>query len=268
MRSTGLNLDSSCVGMIAADTFRSRAYLSAMCSESIKPCHIIFLPLEHRRAQELSNARIRRQLEDYQGPLAKEANFDFDCDIKSFAIEHKIPFIEADSGDINHPGVIEMVRSAQTSVLVYSGYGGVILRQPVLSSGKKFLHVHGGFVPQYRGSTAAYYSLLEEKSIGASAIFLTEQIDKGPVIGRAKFPPPCPGEAIDLIFDSAARARLLVSVLKRYRQTGRFEEVEQTKTEGFTYYVIHPVLKHVAILGTQTPIFQGVDSKDESQQKD
>ena len=38
---------------------------------------------------------------------------------------------------------------------------------------KKFLHVHGGYLPDYKGSTTNYYSLINENTIGASAIFLT-----------------------------------------------------------------------------------------------
>lgn len=261
-------MPSTSVGMIAADTLRSRAYLSALCRESMNPSHIIFLPLELRSPQEFPNPKTLDQLRGYRGPLIKEANFDFDCDIRSFAIEHEIPFTEAESGDINHPSVIDLVASAAPTVFVYSGYGGVILHRAVLRSGKRFLHVHGGFVPEYRGSTTAYYSLLEEKSMGASAIFLTEQIDKGPVVARAKFPPPDPAEAIDLVFDSAARANLLVSVLQRYHQSGIFEEVDQIASEGFTYYVIHPFLKHVAMLGIQSSTLAEVDLKNESVKTD
>ena len=41
---------------------------------------------------------------------------------------------------------------------------------------------------------------------------------------------------------------LLVSVLLRYRATGRFDETPQPPARDKTCYIIHPVLKHLAIL--------------------
>ena len=54
------------------------------------------------------------------------------------------------------------LKEAGPEIIIYSGYGGVILKEKVLSQGKKFLHVHGGFLPQYKGSTTNYYSILNE----------------------------------------------------------------------------------------------------------
>ena len=51
----------------------------------------------------------------------------------------------------------------------------------------KFLHIHGGYVPAFKGSTTNYYSLLAEGQLGASAIFLTEDLDSGPKLHRQKF---------------------------------------------------------------------------------
>ena len=45
-----------------------------------------------------------------------------------------------------------------------------ILRK-ILSLEKYYLHIHGGPLPQYRGSTTKYYSLLKSNTVGASAIF-------------------------------------------------------------------------------------------------
>ena len=49
----------------------------------------------------------------------------------------------------------------------------VLLKEKILDTGKKFLHIHGGYLPDYKGSTTNYYSLINENTIGASAIFLT-----------------------------------------------------------------------------------------------
>ena len=56
-------------------------------------------------------------------------------------------------------------------VIIYSGYGGGIIGKRLLGIDKKFLHVHGGYLPDYPGSTTNYFSILKEDKVGASAIF-------------------------------------------------------------------------------------------------
>lgn len=91
--------------------------------------------------------------------------------------------------------------------------------------------------------------------MGASSLFLNAEIDAGPVLQRRRFPPPPDRLAIDHIYDSAARARVLVDTLKSYIATGSWNFELPENTGGETYYVIHPVLKHIAILAEP-----GVDS--------
>ena len=55
---------------------------------------------------------------------------------------------------------------------------------------------------------------------------------------------------MDHFYDSAARSRVLVSSLKQVID-GWPDEInceEQDSKKGKTYYVIHPVLKHLAIM--------------------
>jgi methionyl-tRNA formyltransferase len=108
--------------------------------------------------------------------------------------------------------------------------------------------VHGGYLPDYKGSTTNYYSLIVENTLGASAIFLSEEIDSGPVLLRREFPPPANRQAIDHIYDSGARAKVLVETLKNYMKCGGWEFELPANIGGETYYIIHPVLKHIAIL--------------------
>ena len=108
--------------------------------------------------------------------------------------------------------------------------------------------MHGGYLPDFKGSTNNYYSLLAEGTIGASAIFLTPEIDGGPVIRRRRFAPPAQRTRIDHIYDSAARARVLVDTLEAWRIHGDWVFELPNNSLGDTYYIIHPVLKHLAIL--------------------
>ena len=86
--------------------------------------------------------------------------------------------------------------------------------------------------------------------MGASAIFLTEEIDCGPILARRKFPAPEGGcKEIDHVYDAAARARVLVDTLIAYQKFGQWSGELQCYQGGKVYYVIHPILKHLAILG-------------------
>ena len=177
-----------------------------------------------------------------------EANFNPSTSLRVLLDEAKLPYTVTPNKDINSQEVIELISSRPESVFIFSGFGGVLLRKNLLASGKRFLHVHGGYLPEYKGSTTNYFSLIMDNKMGASSIFLTAEIDCGPVLFRQEFPAPQKREDIDHVFDSAARAKVLIETLQSYVELGDWNfELEDNKG-GETYYVIHPVLKHIAIL--------------------
>lgn len=240
------------IGMIAGDTSRSRAYLQALMRNELLPNYVLVL-------ENASDKLLPGQLEKSQSDLESEliieadecwceADFDSAKPLKVLLDELGILYEVSTSKDINDPSVIEVVRRRTETVFIYSGFGGALLRQDVLSTGKQFLHVHGGYLPDYKGSTTNYYSLIVENTLGASAIFLSEEIDSGPVLLRRKFPPPKNRQAIDHIYDSGARAKVLVETLKNYLKYGGWKFELPANKGGEIYYIIHPVLKHIAIL--------------------
>lgn len=241
------------IGMIAGDTSRSRAYLQALARNKLIPDYVLVLEdvPEKILPGQLGNSRSGTERENISeiDECWSEAHFDSTLPIKDLLDKLGVCYDLSATKDINDPSVIKTLRQRSESVFIYSGFGGALLRKDVLSTGKHFLHVHGGYLPDYKGSTTNYYSLIVENTLGASAIFLNEEIDCGPVLLRQKFPPPENRQTIDHIFDSGARAKVLVEALKRYLEHGRWEFELTDNTGGETYYIIHPVLKHIAILG-------------------
>ena len=158
-----------------------------------------------------------------------------------------IEFEQLETTKIHDPAVIASICDRPESTFIYSGYGGIILRKELFLTGKKFLHVHGGYLPNYKGSTTNYYSLIVDNCIGASSIFLNEVIDSGPMLRRNTFPPPEDRVQIDHKYDSAARAKVLIETLQEYQNSGEFQCKEDLE-KGETYFIIHPILKHIAIL--------------------
>jgi len=234
-------------GMIAANTSRTRAYLAAVVQANLLPSWILILDEEGDR--NMPGQVDGKPSDSVYDPDWPEANFDPCVPLIPWLDRHGLSYVMSGSCDINDPTVISLIAGCAPKVLIYSGYGGAILRSPVLDTGKKFLHVHGGYLPDFKGSTTNYYSILAEGSIGASSIFLTEDIDGGPIIRRSKFSPPKQLKYMDHIYDSAARAKVLVETLKNASKNGTWTYQLSDNSGGSTYYIIHPVLKHLAILG-------------------
>ena len=147
-------------------------------------------------------------------------------------------------------------------MVIYSGFGGQIVSDKLLDFGIPFLHVHSGWLPEYRGSTTIYYSLLQDFECGVSAILMDKNIDDGPIIKRRIYPPPPKGMNIDYLYDNAIRANLLIEALESWLVDGCFSDgTQQTEEDASTYYVIHPLLKHIALLALESETIQADNSK-------
>ena len=207
---------------LSAYSERSLAYANAMLSKNVMPaCTLLF-------GKEKAN---------HLGKLENVVS-DFDS---------KIVNIEAD--DVNDDSVFREIIKYKPKLIIYSGYGGQIVGKNILQTNIPVLHIHGGWLPDYRGSTTIYYSLLKEHRCGASAILLSSKIDSGIIVKRKKYPAPKRGTDIDYVYDNEIRADLLIEVLAEWNeQKGFAQAIKQDDNEGVMYYVIHPVLKHVAIL--------------------
>lgn len=220
------------VGLFAVDSSRTRAYLEALARADLVPAHAIVLggaegePSHLPAVPYFDNTRPARETLQRLG----------------VSVEF------AEGTDVNAPHVIEAVQRAPVDVFIYSGPGGAILRAPLLNTGKAFLHVHPGLVPQFRGSTTVYYSLLETGKCGASAMLLNEKIDEGPVLAVREYDAPQDRATLDHGYDPFIRADLLVRVLARYAVDGVFDRVAQEAGDDEPYYIMHPVLRHVVVL--------------------
>lgn len=220
------------IGLLAVDSSRSRAYIAALARADLIPARVVYLGAPNMPPPDLPSVPY----------------FDNDTPLLDSIRRLDIPCIAVTSTDVNAPDTVAAVRDCGMDVLIYSGPGGAILRRDMLDAGVRFLHVHSGLLPKYRGSTTVYYSLLIDHSCGASAIFLEDRIDTGPVLGIREYPPPDDRTTIDHGYDPYIRADLLVRVLREYVSKGEFVPKPQVAGPAETYYIMHPVLRHVATL--------------------
>ena len=227
--------------LLAADTARTKAYLHAMIKENMLPGICVIYSENISKMQE--------DTEQYKGEWSGDKYFDIKMPVLYFIQKADIPCVLVENKDINSEQIKHIIQNLRQKYIIYSGYGGYILKPQLFQLGKKYVHVHAGILPKYRGSTTVYYSFLQEKNFGATAIFLSEGIDEGEIIAYDTFGVPEESVDIDYIYEPYMRSRVLIKVLKKYVLHGDIVACEQSVEGAETYFIIHPVLKHIAILG-------------------
>ncbi|WP_438858443.1 formyltransferase family protein [Achromobacter spanius] len=228
------------VVMLAAHTARSQAYIQTLVAHGLLPVKVILLA-----PPENTSPRQARPQPDVASLILPN----LDESINATCARASIPTVELGTRDINSMEVAEATSAAQADVVIYSGYGGQIVADHVLALGPVFLHMHSGWLPAYRGSTTLYYALLNGDPPAVSALLLDKHIDTGPVVARRQYPKPPANIDVDSVYDAAIRADLLARVLKDYATSGQLSgERQQAGPDTNPYYVIHPVLKHLALL--------------------
>ena len=227
------------IGIVLGDTSRSRVYLQALTARGLAAEHAYLLPGGAARPGHMTSLELD----------VHEVSFgtvDMSLRTEDLLRAQEIPVSVLPSGDINDSGVVAMLAHGTQDVMIYSGFGGVILREDVLGCGKQFLHVHGGYLPDYKGSTTNYFSYLMDGSCGASSMFMSEKIDSGTVLVRERFMPQGSLRHVDHVLDSCFRAEVLCRTLILYLEQGSWPEAG-SMGEGRVYYIMHPLLRHVAV---------------------
>jgi len=223
------------IAFLCAPTYRSKAYAQAMCTCGFLPSQVIHLDGGEPHWNGAKTIKTR-----FSKFTFKPNEFVRDTFKKA-----GVSIIYSTTTNVNSDDIINEIDRIDAPIIVYSGYPGVLLGSAILKKGKTFLHIHGGVTPEYRGSTAFYFSLLREGTIGATALYINKQIDCGPVIACKSYYPD-PKIEIDRIQDQLVRADLLIDVLRLIKDGKTPDGVPQA-SGGTTYHVIHPVLKNLAL---------------------
>lgn len=217
------------IGIVLLPNNRSKAYLQNLLANNIIPGNAIYLDSGSTTTE---------------GSYSGEYPFNPNETVLETLQKMKITPTIVGATDCNESLVIAAVSDSPSSYQIYCGGG--ILQDEILSVGKTFIHVHPGTVPQYRGSTCFYYEMLNEGRFGATAFFMAPGIDTGEVLEQKTYP-PTPIDDIDGIFDPWMRSDVLVLCLQNYIKNGGFKPQKQSERTSETYYIIHPVVKTLAI---------------------
>jgi len=235
------------LSLLLTNNNRSKAYIQGLLGNDILPLQVMYLDAEGKARPE--NTAFDTQQEDAAPCRAcsSDAGFAFDQSehVLTTAEKYDIPVVWLKNLDVNSEEVIKAVGSAPGKYIVYSGPGGTILRHDVLSQGKRFIHAHPGFLPAFRGSTTMYYSMLHNRGAACSVIFMSEEIDGGAILYRKTFEVKDPLADFDYVLDPAVRT---VTLLECFKRNPGFATIENPGRDHFDFFIIHPVLKHLAIL--------------------
>jgi len=231
------------IAIIASDTARTKAYIQMMCKEGFLPGACIVYTDDIKKMQEEADKYIDSETES--------TFFTLEAPVLYTIKKYNINFSIVENRDINSDEMQKAIYGLEQKYIIYSGYGGSILKAHLFNLGKKYIHVHAGVLPCYRGSTTAYYSIIQENNIGATAIFLSEGIDEGEIITSEVFERPAKGTNIDTLYEPYLRSLVLKKAIELYLEQGIFKSVKQSSNDAQTYYIIHPVLKHLALMSNK-----------------
>ena len=221
------------LGIILTPSARSKAYIQKILENKFSLCEIIFL----------NDGKIEPNFEQEEIFESNRHGFDISESVLSTLKKNNLLFKEFKFVDINNQELVNFISKSNSDFFIFTGGG--ILRDSILNTGKKFIHFHPGIVPKYRGSTCFYYSILNENQCGVTAYFMNKNIDTGKIILQKFFEPPN-HKFLDDVYDSFIRSETLVEVFKK--NLLKSDNFNDQPIEGETYYIIHPVLKHIAIL--------------------
>lgn len=227
------------VSMCIAVSARTLIYLQGLKAQNLIPANCLILAENEKD--------IYKNVETFTD-VKKYDYVNLDDTIGEFLSRNGIKYTIMETNDINSDKALGIIKDVKQKYIIYSGYGGCILKNHLFEIGKQWIHVHAGKLPNYRGSTTAYYSIIQEHCISATAIFMSRGIDEGNIICSASYDIPSKEINIDYVYEPYIRSKVLNKALKQYFENGAFEKTKQSNIEAETYYIIHPVLKHIALM--------------------
>ena len=220
--------------LLASENARARAYLDRMSKAGLRPQRAIVL-----NVPSIVQASVRSM---------PSALFDNQTPVEAKCEQLGIPTQKIEADHINQPHVIRQVLQLPADYAVFAGPAGAILAEDYFSGHMKFIHVHPGRLPQFRGSTPYYYELFMRGRMTATAILMAAKLDAGQIIAEREFALPEQVQTLDLEFDPWMRAEILIPVLEELATAGSISSARNQVGPAQTFYVIHPVLKSLAVL--------------------
>lgn len=227
--------------LLCGHTSRSVAYIQALSKANVEPDSVIVYGAPKGKVSSL------RVLNNANNKSTDLFSPNLEIDILQSLKNSKWQYSLTQATELHDPSLLALIDKFSPDLIIYSGYGGQLVPAKLLNN-YPVLHIHSGWLPDYRGSTTLYYQILDENSCAASAILLDEQIDTGDIVARKRYPIPESGVDVDYFYDNMIRADLLVDTLRLWIEPMEQWQIISQIEDSLPYFIIHPLLKHLAIL--------------------
>jgi methionyl-tRNA formyltransferase len=228
--------------LLAGNTLRSNAYAQYLAYNSFD----IFGLFYGFNKKEYSAPKLNLESKQF----FKSQNLmipEFEKGILEVFKGNNFDFTQVEDFDVNSETILNQIKAISPDLVIFSGYGGQILKKEHFELGIPYIHMHPGDIPKERGSTTIYYSILNRKACTVTAFLMNEKIDAGNIIVKSHFQAPLKNVDIDQYYDHIIRASCLIDALEAL-----FDKKEITPfpryDDSLEYYVIHPLLKNISIL--------------------
>lgn len=229
-------------GLVWFPGMRAKAYLNVLKELDVYPSVIICMKNSRSEIDGLSQEAVENGYnEDY---------FDVDYGLDDYLPQYDCSVIYTDATDINDQIIAHVLRQQTEKNWIFTGGG--ILKEHLFNDGMKFLHVHPGKLPDYRGSTCFYFSLLKDMTLSASAFYLSAKLDDGEVLLTTNFKVNILISEknklfIDHVLDPWIRSISLKQVLVKVLNKQPIKTVSYSESNARAYYVMHPVLRSMVV---------------------
>lgn len=232
------------VVLLAGNTNRARAYAQTLARIVNIDVHGIFYGFSKREFIETPICQMSQEF--FKSIDISPIDYSQNLEV-TFSKNHWTHSV-IQTDNVNSIELINEINSQKPDLVIFAGYGGQLIKKATLDS-STFLHMHSGSIPSEKGSTTLYYSILENRLCTVSAIIMVPELDSGHLLLRVQYPHPITGMNIDRDYDNTIRADTMKQVLIHYTTKGILPETQHHPDEKENiYYVIHPVLKNIAIL--------------------
>ena len=139
------------VVLLAAPTSRSQAYIQTLVAWGLCPESVIFMGRD-----EAAQAKKDTAPTEWEGMLLPDLNES----VISTCKHAGIPITFITESNVNTEMAHRAICATTPNIIIYSGVGGQIVSKDTLALGPQFLHMHSGWLPEFRGSTTIYYAML------------------------------------------------------------------------------------------------------------
>lgn len=145
---------------------------------------------------------------------------------------------------INDKKIQKYLFKDKLKIFIYSGYPGEIIKNNKLLKNKIIIHCHPGDIPQFKGSTTIFYSILLKGSVTYSVFRISNKLDDGDVYYSKKIKPKQ-----NFLFDLNKKdyRNRIMFISKVIKKKLIIRKKKKNKKKYSPYYVAHPIIRSLSL---------------------